>query len=151
MQALEDTNKKVTDKLNQDNDELNKKLNKRDSVLEDTKTLIKQALVKNKTSFSDKKYSIKVQYPTTVVTDKKKAPQLEGGNSAKIGGMWNLKHDITPQKWYELLTNIGLKVDTALDLKNFYNHINMCLNAVTRLWEELIPDYHSIKIHSDFE
>ena len=55
MQDLEDTNKKVTDKLNQDNDELNKKLNKHDSILEDTKTLIKQALVKNITYFKEKK------------------------------------------------------------------------------------------------
>ena len=41
--------------------------------------------------------------------------------------------------------------DNALYLKNFFNHINMSLNAVTRLIEDLVPDYHSIKIHSDFE
>ena len=38
-----------------------------------------------------------------------------------------------------------------MDLKNFYNHINMCLNAVTRIREELLPAYQSIKSHSDFE
>ena len=27
----------------------------------------------------------------------------------------------------------------------------MCLNSVTRLQENLLPDYHSIKRHSDFE
>ena len=38
-----------------------------------------------------------------------------------------------------------------MDLNNFYNHINMGINAVTRLREYLLPAYHSIKIHSDFE
>ena len=35
-------------------------------------------------------------------------------------------------------------------LKNFYNHIKMCLNAVTRFREELFPGYQPIKIHSKF-
>ena len=38
-----------------------------------------------------------------------------------------------------------------MDLNNFYNHINMCINAVNRLLEELLPDYRSIKRHSEFE
>ena len=66
-------------------------------------------------------------------------------------GMWTLKHDIISAKFYELPIKIELKGDTALDLKNFYNHIKMCLNAVTILQEDLIPDYHSIKRHSKFE
>ena len=37
------------------------------------------------------------------------------------------------------------KVDTVLDLKNYYNHFNMCLNAVTIILEDLLPDYQSIK------
>ena len=36
-------------------------------------------------------------------------------------------------------------------LKNFYNRIKMCLNAVTRFREDLLPAYQSIKIHSEFE
>ena len=47
--------------------------------------------------------------------------------------MWNLKHDIKSPKFYELIIKEELKGDTALDLKNFYNHIQMCLNEVTRL------------------
>ena len=38
-----------------------------------------------------------------------------------------------------------------MDLKKFYNHIKMCLNAVTKLREYLLPCYHSIKRHSEFE
>ena len=38
-----------------------------------------------------------------------------------------------------------------MDLKNLYNYINMCVNAVTRLLEELIPSYQSIKRKSDSE
>ena len=46
---------------------------------------------------------------------------------------------------------IDLKGDTALYLKNFFNHIKMCPNAVTRLREDLLPDYYSINRHSEFE
>ena len=76
----------------------------------------------------DRKYSPKTQDPNTVVLDNKKASSLEGGHSKKIGGMWTLKHEISSPKFYEFLIKIYLKGDTALDLKNFYNHINMCLN-----------------------
>ena len=65
--------------------------------------------------------------------------------------MWNLKHEIISPNFYELLTKIEIKGGTALDLKNFYNHINMCLNVVTRLQEDLITDYQSIKRHFEFE
>ena len=37
-----------------------------------------------------------------------------------------------------------------MDLKNFYNHINMCLNAVARLQEDLLTGYQYIKKHSEF-
>ena len=50
-----------------------------------------------------------------------------------MGGMWTLKHEISSPKLYEPLINTELKNDTTLDLNNFYNHINMYLNAVTRL------------------
>ena len=38
-----------------------------------------------------------------------------------------------------------------MDLKNLYNHIDMCLNVFTRLQEDLLPGYQSIKRHSEFE
>ena len=71
--------------------------------------------------------------PTTTVQTNKKAPPLERGISENIGGMWTLKHEISSPIFYELLIKTELKGDTALDLKNFYNHIKMSLNAVTRL------------------
>ena len=66
----------------------------------------------------------------------------------KIGGMWNLKHEIRSPKLYYLLIKKELKGDTALDLKNFYNHINMRINLMTTVQEDLLSDYQSIKIHS---
>ena len=36
-----------------------------------------------------------------------------------------------------------------MDLKKFYKHINISLNAVTRIREDLLPGYHSIKIQSE--
>ena len=75
----------------------------------------------------------KDHYPTPLILDNKKDTQLEGGHSIKIGGMWNLKNEISSPKFYEILINIELKGNTDMDLKNFYNYINMCINAVTRL------------------
>ena len=71
--------------------------------------------------------------PTTTVQTNRKAPPLEGGISDKIGGMWTLKHNISSPSFYEILIKIELKGDTALDLKNLYNHVKMSLNAVTKL------------------
>ena len=41
--------------------------------------------------------------PTTVVPTNKRAKPLEGGHSAKIGGMWTLKHEISSPKFYDIL------------------------------------------------
>ena len=71
--------------------------------------------------------------PTTTVQTNRKDPPLEGGNSENIGGMWTLKHEISSPRFYELLIKIELKGDTALDLKNLYNHFKMSINAVTKL------------------
>ena len=76
---------------------------------------------------------------TIVVPANRRVPPLDGGNCTKIGGMWNLKHEISSPKLYELLIKTELKGDTALDLKNIYNHINIYLNSVTRLQEDLLP------------
>ena len=37
-----------------------------------------------------------------------------------------------------------------MDIKNFYNHIKMCLNVVNILQEYILPGYQSIKRHSEF-
>ena len=47
--------------------------------------------------------------------------------------MWNLKHNISSPKPYELLIRTELKGETDMDLNNFYNHINMCIHVVNRL------------------
>ena len=39
--------------------------------------------------------------------------------------MWTLKYEIRSPKFYELLINTELKGDTAVYLKNFYNHIKI--------------------------
>ena len=77
--------------------------------------------------------------PTTIFLANKKAPTLDSGHSTKVGGMWTLKHDISSPKFYELLIKIELIGGTYLDLKIFYNYIKICLNAVTRLQEDLLP------------
>ena len=69
----------------------------------------------------DKKDSPKHQDPNSVVLSNNKAPQLEGGQSTKFGGMGSLKYEISSQKFYELLIKIELKGGTDLDIKNFYN------------------------------
>ena len=93
----------------------------------------------------------KPQDPTTVVQDNRRSPQFGGGHSTNIYGIWTLKHDIISPKFYKILINTELKRDTALDLNNFNNHINIFPNAVTRLREDLLPAYQSIKRHYDFE
>ena len=65
--------------------------------------------------------------------------------------MRNLKHYIRSPKFYELLIKAKIKGDTDLDLNNFYKKIKMCLNAVTRLREDLLTTYQYIKRHSEFD
>ena len=64
--------------------------------------------------------------------------------------MWTIKHEIISPKFYEILIKKELKGDTDMELNNFYNHIKMCLNAVTILLEDLLLDYQSIIIHYEF-
>ena len=86
--------------------------------------------------------------PTNVLKTSKRAPPLGGGQSTKVGGMWNLKHDISSPKFYELLIKTEIKGDTDIDLNNVYNHIKMCLNEFTRIREDLLPGCQSINIHN---
>ena len=88
---------------------------------------------------------------TTVVPANRRDPPLEGVHYTKIGGMWTLKHEISSPKLCELLIKKSLKGDTTLYLKKLYNHINMCLNAMTRLQEGLLPGYQSMKKNSEFD
>ena len=56
-------------------------------------------------------------------------------------------------KLYELLIKTELKGDTAMDLNNFFNHIKMCLNAVTRIETHLdvVKEVMEIHISVSFE
>ena len=49
------------------------------------------------------KDSPKAQYSNTLLPAKRRDPPLEVGHYTKIGGMWNLKHDIKSPKFYELI------------------------------------------------
>ena len=71
--------------------------------------------------------------PTTVVPTNRRSLPLDGVQSMKICGMWNLKYEISSQIFYKLLFKTKLTEFTDLDLNKFYNHTKMCLNAVTRL------------------
>ena len=46
-------------------------------------------------SSPDKKDSQKYQDPTTMVPARKRAPPLKGAYSTEIGGMWNLRYEIS--------------------------------------------------------
>ena len=111
-----------------------------------TTLMIDQANISK--SFPSQKDTSTPPYPTTTVHTNRRAPPLEGGISENIGGVWTLKHEISSPRFYELLIKTDLKGDTAMDLKNFFNHVMMSLNAVTRLREDLLPDYHFIKRNS---
>ena len=41
--------------------------------------------------------------PTTVVPTNRSDIPLEGGQYNRIGGMWNLKHEISSPKFYDIL------------------------------------------------
>ena len=78
-------------------------------------------------------YSLKSHDPSTSVLATNNAPPLEVGNSIKVDVVWTLKHEISSPKLYKLAMKTELKGDTAQDIKNFYKHISMCINMVTRL------------------
>ena len=52
---------------------------------------------------SDKKNQPKPQNNTNIVPAKNKSPPLGGGHYTKISGMWNLKHDTSSPKIYEII------------------------------------------------
>ena len=132
VKATVEANRKYTDEKQMNTDEKLTKVTEDPKFLTATITSMIDQTKFFKFSPAQKDES-NPQYPTTVVPDNTRDPPLDGGHSSKIGGMWNLKHDISPPKLYELIINTELKGDTDLYPKNFYNHINMCLNVVTRL------------------
>ena len=131
IEATIEANKQEADKYHNENTENIKQL------AETLNQVLAELKDKNKISKSSpaQKDTSTPPDPTTTVHTNRRAPPLEGGISDKIGGMWTLKHEISSPRFYELLIKIELKGDTALDLKNFYNHVKMSLNAVTRLRE----------------
>ena len=95
MQAKIDKNRQASDK----------KIKTHDSKLDKLTALIKKMTDHNQNlnSFTDKMDSPKSEDLNTVVPSRKKYPSLESGNSKKIVGMWNLKHEIFSPNFYELL------------------------------------------------
>ena len=82
-----------------------------------------------------------------MVPTNRRYPPLNVIQSTKIVGMWTLKHEIISPRFYELLIKTEPKSNTDVHLKNFYNHINMCLNKANRLRKDLLFGYQSIKRH----
>ena len=140
MKASIDNRKKATDKKQKDND----------AKLDNIKKWMEILMDKCDNPPPNKVEENNPQYPATVVHTKRKFPPLEGGHCQKISGMWTLKHEISSPKLYELLIKTKLNGDTDLDIKNFHNHIKMCLNEATRLKDNLICAYQQIKWHSEF-
>ena len=144
IEATIETNKKEPDKnhkktdekltlLTENQKETNEKLNETNEKLALILTAMK--IDKNNIFISSpaQKDTSPPPEPTTTAQTNRRAPPLEGRISDKVGDMWTLKHEISSPRFYELLIKIELKGDTALDLKNFYNYVNMSLNAVTRI------------------
>ena len=92
--------------IKKDIDDINKKLNTHDSEFNEIQKIIKQLMIPNPNLSPYKMDSPKAQHPTTVVPFNKKEPLSEGGNSAKNGGMWDLKHEIRSPKLNDILIKI---------------------------------------------
>ena len=140
---------KVTIEVNKQNMKSNKQEydEKLIKLIEDFKEMLASTItsmmdhINNSKSLPAQSNQPKPQEPTTAVPSKKRDPPSDDGQSTKISGMLTLKHDISLPKFYELLIKTELKVETTLDLKNLYNHIKICINAVNRLWGDLLHAY----------
>ena len=90
------------------------KSNKEDSddkmmnIVEDLKVMLTEITEQIKTLkyWTTQKDPPKPPEPNTVVTANRRAPPLEGRQSTEIGGIWNLKHEISSPKCCELLIKI---------------------------------------------
>ena len=129
MQAAIESNKQEMRPNKQDSDEKMTQF----TVKFETMLAIISSQLNTLVSSPTQKYTSDPPDPTTMVPDNSSTPQLDRGHSTKICGMWTLIHKIGSPKFYEVLINTELKGETDLDLKNFYNHIKMCLNEVNIL------------------
>ena len=123
-------NKKASDKYTE---ECNKTLNKHEYNFIKIKKVLGQVLVQTQPSSKDKVDLPKAQDPDTVLPYNNKSPPLVGVNPIKLCGMWNIKHDNSASNLYEFIIKTKIKMETALVLNAFYNNINICINAVTRI------------------
>ena len=146
MQADIETNKQEMKANNQDSD------GEIINLTEDFKEML-SAITYNINTLKllpNKKESPNILDPTTLGPDNNRDQPLDSGQPKKIGGMFTLKHEISSPKFKKLFIKTELKRDTDMELNNLYNHIKMCIDAVTRLQKDLLPGYQSIKIHSEF-
>ena len=102
-------------------------MKKQDSKIDKLTPMVKNIMdqIQISNSSRDNIHSPKAHDPTTSVLAIKRDPPLEGVNHKTNGGMWTLKHETSSPKFYELLIKTEFKGETALELKKFYNHINM--------------------------
>ena len=88
------------------NEKLASEFTEMKSDITDIKTTFKQIIAQKHHSSPGNMDSPKAQDTETLFLYTNKAPPLEGGNYMKIGGMWNIKHEIRLSKFFELLTKI---------------------------------------------
>ena len=98
--AIEDNKQEIKSKNQHYDDKMMK-------LTEDFKSMLTAITYQINTikSSQTQNYSPKPLKPTTVVPANRRDPPLDSGKSTKISGMWNLKHDISLPKFYELLIN----------------------------------------------
>ena len=85
-----------------------------------------------------------------MVPDSKKATPSEGGHYTKMVAC-GISNMISAHQNSTKYSSRFKKSDTDLDRNNLYNHIKICLNVMNRIREDLLTDYNSIKIQSEFE
>ena len=74
-------------------------------------------------------------------TYNRKSPPLEVCHSHKSSGMWNIKHEIISPKFYGIFIKKYLKGENDINLKKFYNTVNICPNVVAKLQEDILTSY----------
>ena len=109
---------------------------------------MKQITDNNDKSDSTKLEAVNTQESSNITykdtSDINKSPTLKVGNWYNISGMCNIEIEISSPNFYEPSIENKLKWETALDLKKFYNHNKICLNAVTKIRDYFLPYYQVI-------
>ena len=95
----------MKDKINYKKQDYNDKIKRQDSKLDKLTSMVKNMMdqIEILDPSPDKINPTKSQDPTTVLPANKKTPPSENRNYKKVGGMWNLKHEIISPKFYELI------------------------------------------------